>query len=106
MFNPQQMQKMMRQLGIKSKELDVEEVIFKTSTGDVRLIKPQVVEMDMQGNKTWQISGGEVVEKNYTDEDVDMVMDQAGVSREDAEKALVETKGDVAEAILKFKEDI
>ena len=38
------------------------------------------------------------------DEDIQTVVDQAGVSKEKAVKALEETNGDIAEAILKLSE--
>jgi len=38
--------------------------------------------------------------KLYTDEDIELVMQETGCSREEAVKALEETKGDIAEAIM------
>ncbi len=39
----------------------------------------------------------------FTDEDIELVMQEAGCSREEAIKALEETNGDIAEAILLIK---
>ena len=43
-----------------------------------------------------------ITENNIPDEDIEMVANQAGVTREAAEEALISTKGDLAEAILKL----
>jgi len=39
----------------------------------------------------------------YTEEDIELVMQEAGCSREEAIRALEETNGDIAEAILLIK---
>ena len=104
MINPAQMQKMMKQLGITSKELDASEVLIKTSSGTLVVRNPQVVEMKVQGKLMFQVVG-EVEELPYNDEDVELVMEQASVDREEAIKLLREAEGDVAQAImLKNKE--
>ena len=41
---------------------------------------------------------------NISEEDIKLVMEQAGVDYDSAKKALEETKGDLAEAILKLQE--
>jgi nascent polypeptide-associated complex subunit alpha len=38
-----------------------------------------------------------------SEEDVDLVSQQTGVSREDARKAIEDSNGDLAEAIIKIK---
>ena len=40
---------------------------------------------------------------NFTDSDVELVMAQAGVSKEEAQKALEEENGDLAGAIVRLK---
>jgi len=42
--------------------------------------------------------------KLYTEEDIELVVQETGCSREEAVKALEETKGDIAEAIMLLKE--
>ncbi len=100
MFNPQQMKQMMKQLGIKSRELDVEELVMKTSAGEIVLKNPQVLEMDMKGQKVYQVSGGERVEKAFNDEDVELVAEQAHISKELAVELLKKADGDIAQAIV------
>ena len=59
----------------------------------------------MMGQETFQISG-EVEEReseDFTDEDVEMVAEKAGVSQDEARKALQEFGG-IAEAIIGLKD--
>jgi len=107
-MNPRQMKKLMKQFGIKMEELEgVKEVVLKLEGREIVLKDPVVTVMVVQGEKTYQIIPGseevrEVVE--IPEEDIELVMEQAGVDRETALKALKETKGDIAEAILKLTE--
>ena len=104
-MNPRQMSGMMKQFGIKNQEVDAEEVIIKLKSGKViKIVEPQVQLIEMKGVKTYSLAGKEVEEEGYPDEDVKMVAEQANVSEEEAKKALTETKGDIAQAILKLKE--
>ncbi len=108
-MNPRQMKRIMRQMGIKMEELDgVEEVMIKLKGKEVILKNPSVAVMVIKGEKTYQIipeteEVREVLE--IPDEDVKLVMEQAGVDRETALNALKEAKGDIAEAILKLTEE-
>ncbi|NJE49733.1 nascent polypeptide-associated complex protein [Thermococcus sp. 9N3] len=105
-MNPRQMKKLMRQLGIKMEEMEgVKEVVLKLEGKEIVLKNPVVTVMVVQGEKTYQIVPGseevrEVIE--IPEEDIELVMEQAGVDRETALKTLKETKGDIAEAILKL----
>ena len=105
-MNPRQMKKLMRQFGIKMEEMEgVKEVVLKLEGKEIVLKDPVVTVMIVQGEKTYQIVPGseevrEVIE--IPEEDIELVMEQAGVDRETALKALKETKGDIAEAILKL----
>jgi nascent polypeptide-associated complex subunit alpha len=61
--------------------------------------------MTMQGVTTYQITGTPRFEEaapEIPNEDVTMVAAQADVPEEKAREALVATKGDIAEAILKL----
>jgi nascent polypeptide-associated complex subunit alpha len=126
-MDPRQMASLMRQFGIKNEEIKSNRVIIETLAGKKLIIdSPQVLEIDMQGQKSYQISGpvreigskdenpeaenvaqqlagstdSDEIEK-LADNDIGLVAEQAKVSREDARKALEETSGDIAEAILK-----
>lgn len=106
-MNPNQMKKMMKQMGIEMSEIDAEEVIIVTK-GEKWIFKnPSVVRITAKGVETFQISGSYEVKERVviSEEDVKLVMEQAGVSEEEARKALEEAKGDIAEALMKLTEE-
>lgn len=102
-LDPKKMQKMMKQMGLETEEVNAEEVVIKGE--DNYVVKdPKVTLIDMKGQKTFQIMG-EVQKgskKSYSDEDVETVAEKADVSEEEAEKALKESDGDIAEAIMEL----
>ena len=103
-INPKQMGKMMRQMGIRSEDLEAEKVEIKLKNGKKLIFKePQVQSIEMQGTKTYTIMGNPSEESGVPEEDVKMVAEQANVPKEKAKKALEESKGDIAEAIMKLK---
>ncbi len=108
--DPRQLKKLMDSMGIKSSEIRAGRVVIEGEGMDIVIENPQVTRIDAKGNVSFQVSG-EVreVEKNAAkveigEDDVKLVMQQAGVSDESlARSALEETNGDIAEAILKLK---
>jgi len=107
-LNPKKMQAMMKQLGMDQKEIPASRVtIEKADGGKIVIENPSVTKISMQGQESFQISGEEKEESakpEITDEDVKTIMEKANVSEEEARKALEESKGDLAEAILKLSE--
>jgi len=109
-MNPRKMQQMMKQMGIRQEEIAATEVIIKTSDKEIHILNPQVSKVNMMGQETFQIVG-EIQEREITSEpdisedDVQMVADQTGKDAETAKKALEDSDGDLAEAILKLKEE-
>jgi len=105
-MNPRQMNQMMKRLGINVKEIEnVEEIIIRTDTKEYIFDEAEVTVMDAQGSKTYQISGKPRVvarKEEIPKGDIDLVAEQTGKTKEQAKKALEETKGDIAEAILKL----
>ncbi|AEH07220.1 nascent polypeptide-associated complex protein [Methanothermococcus okinawensis] len=114
-----QMQKMMKDFGMDAEDLKAIKVTIELDDKILVFEKPKVQVMDMMGNKTYSITGkakkvkketekseikDEEVKLDITEEDIEMVMDQCNVSKEEAKKALEECKGDIAEAILKLSE--
>jgi nascent polypeptide-associated complex subunit alpha len=93
-------------MGLDMKTMDnVEEVIIKTDTKELYLIKPQVIEMKGKDSTIFQVVASDIEEKqrdvpSFKEEDIILVMQQANVSREKAMQALIESKGDMAQAIL------
>lgn len=102
-MNPRQMQKAMQKMGIKQEEIEADEVIIKQGAENLIIKNPQVTKVNMMGQETFQIVG-EITKENAgpSEEDIKTVMEQASVSAEEAKKALVESNGDLAEAILKL----
>jgi nascent polypeptide-associated complex subunit alpha len=106
MINPREMRRLMRQL--KAREIDAYEVIIKARDGDYIVEDPQVMYMEIQGQKMLQVIGEMKkieVEKEeetplYTEEDIQLVMQQTGCTEEEAKKALEEADGEPAEAII------
>jgi nascent polypeptide-associated complex subunit alpha len=60
--SPKQMEAMMRRMGIKTENVDATEVIIVKRSGKIILKDPSVTIMTVQGQKTYQISGREVIE--------------------------------------------
>jgi len=107
-LNPKRMEKMMKRMGIKVDEIDASQVIIKCADKDIVIDEPSVVRTNVQGQDMFQISGkiSESVSEasiEINEDDVKMVAEQAKVSEEKARKALEESNGDIAEAILKLK---
>ena len=103
-INPRQMEKMMKQMGMQMSHIDAEEVIIRTASKDIIIREPEVSKVNMMGQETFQIAG-QVEEKErskFTKEDIDMIVEQTGASREDAQKTLDDI-GDLAETILRLK---
>ncbi len=86
---------------MKTKQINARQVII--DLGDKKLVfdSPLVVEAELMGNKVFQVIGEPRIEENINEEDVKIIMEKTGVSREEAIKVLKET-GDVVDAIEKI----
>lgn len=102
-MNPRQMQRLMQQMGIKSEEIKASRVIIEKEGERTIIEDPQVTLIDMQGQRSYQIVGKERTEAAISADDVKMVAEQTGATEADARKALEESGGDIAEAIMKLK---
>ncbi|MBN2331228.1 MAG: nascent polypeptide-associated complex protein [Candidatus Aenigmarchaeota archaeon] len=103
-INPRQIEKAMKRMGMQAVPIEAEEVIIRTPDKDIVISNPQVTNINMMGQQTYQVVG-EAEEKprsRFSDEDVRMVMEKAGVGEAEAKTALDE-EGDIASAILKLK---
>lgn len=106
--NPKDIQKVMKQLGMKQEEIPAERVIIEKADGRIIIENPSVSKILMQGQETFQISGkireekanGEAQDKEQLEQDIRTIMEKTSCSRKEAEKALKQAKGDLAEAIL------
>jgi nascent polypeptide-associated complex subunit alpha len=86
---------------------DVEQVVIKTGSKEITIEEPEVAVLEVQGQKIFQVTGGKITEKaaerkpsEIAEEDVRLVADQTGKSPDEARRALEESGGDLAKAIL------
>ena len=107
-MNPRKMQQMMKQLGIQQVDIPATEVIIKTKDKTIIITNPSVAKVNMMGQVNFQVSGDVHEEEvssvpDISEEDVKTVMDQTGASRSAAKKAIEDSQGDLAEAILNLR---
>jgi len=104
-MSPKKLQQMMKQMGIDVEELEnVDRVIIQLPDKDLVFEDAKVTVMTAQGTKNYQISGEPVEQAKVSEEDIKLVIEQAGVSEEAAREALMTAGGDLADAILKLKQ--
>lgn len=106
-INPKQMEKLMKQMGVKQEEIDAEEVIIKCADKELVIRNPSVQKVNMMGQESLQITGRieeRSVEK-FNDDDVKLVVEQAGCSEERARKILEKNNWDIAKTILELNHD-
>ncbi len=118
-LNERNMRMAMRRMGMTTENLeDVTEVIIRRRSEEIVVEQPEVTVLTVQGMKTYQIAGNSrtrplgsgptpAASTNSApagppEEDVELVMGQAGVDRAAAIRALNEANGEPAEAILKL----
>jgi nascent polypeptide-associated complex subunit alpha len=121
-MNPRKMQQMMKQMGIDVTELDAEEVIIRTAEEELVFTDAQVTRMDAQGSQTYQVVGepesrelgagddGDAdteetpgADEAIPDDDVQLVVERAGVTPDEAREALAAEDGDLAAAITRLE---
>ncbi|KAG2472893.1 MAG: Nascent polypeptide-associated complex protein [Nitrosopumilales archaeon] len=100
------MRRMMDKMGLDMTEIpNVQEVIIKTDKKEIIIAKPSVTEMKAKDNSIFQVIADSYEEKElenpiFSDQDIELVSQQAGVNKEQAINALNESEGDLARAIL------
>ena len=114
-MNPREQKRMMQRMGMNMDSVpDVQQVIIRTANKDIVIDEPEVAILQVQGQKMYQVIGGQVSEQApsartvagtsakpvFSEEDVQLVADQTGKSLEKAKEALIEADGDLAKAIL------
>jgi nascent polypeptide-associated complex subunit alpha len=100
--NPAQMKGMMKKMGISQIELPVKRVIFEMEGSNIVVENPSVMQIKMQGQESFQVTGdvSEEAAEMFSDEDVAMVVGQTGKSEDEVRAALEKSEGDIAEAIV------
>lgn len=115
-INPKQLKQMertMKKMGMNMKELKgVEEVVIVLEDKELVIKDAEVSVMNAMGQETYQVSGkaeerikGSDAEEESTEisqDDIDLVASQTGKSKKEAEEALKEANGDLAEAIMRL----
>jgi nascent polypeptide-associated complex subunit alpha len=119
-LSPKKLDQMMKQVGLSVEEMnDVEEVVIKTADAELVFEDASVTIMDAQGSKMYQITGTPVKrpkrelapeqeeehEVSISAEDVEIVVEKAGCGAKEAKATLIETRGDLAEAISRLCEN-
>ncbi|MFP4119111.1 MAG: nascent polypeptide-associated complex protein [Candidatus Woesearchaeota archaeon] len=110
-MNSRQMKQAMKKMGVEQEELDAQQVIIRLADRDVIIDNPDVAKVNMMGQDTFQVSGGEMTEQSretapsIEEEDVTTVAEQAGVDSDRARQALEDTGGDIAQAIMTLQEE-
>lgn len=107
-IDPKKMKAMMKQMGIKQEDIEATEVVIKKSDGTSIIIdNPSVTKVVMQGQESWQISGEahEEMEMAYSEEDIKLVMEKTGKTREKCEEALERNDGDMAQTIIDLSQN-
>jgi len=111
-LRPREIRRMLNRMGIEASELEgVARVIIETEEKRIIIDEPRVSIMEMGGERIFQILGGSVSEEvleeevEFSEEDVQLVAQQAGVDMEKAREALKRTGGDLAKAILLCKSE-
>ncbi len=103
-MSPKKLQQMMKQMGIDVEQLDdVRKITIELSDKDLVFEDATVTIMTAGGTKTYQISGEPVERSKLNDDDIALVVEQAGVTDDEARHALQESGGDLAEAIMKLQ---
>ena len=101
-----EMRRMMDKMGLDMNEIpNVQEVIIKTDKKEIIVANPSVTEMKAKDNSIFTITTDSYEERElevpiFSDDDIQLVCQQAGVDEERARNALEESKGDLARAIL------
>ncbi len=110
-MDPRMLKRMMDSMGIKNTEIDTIRVILECPDKDIIIEGPNVSIIEAQGTKTYQITGGDISEKDKSkveinEDDIKFLEEQTGVLNKDKiKKAIEDSNGDMAQAILLLKND-
>ena len=107
-MNPRDVAKAMKRMGVQQKDIDAQQVIIRCEDQDIIIDNPQVAKVNMMGQESWQITGTAKEEKrsaqpDIKEEDIQTVMEQTGKNKKEAEEAIKEAKGDLAQAIINLQ---
>ena len=104
-MNPRDLAKAMKKMGIQQEELEAHQVIIKLADKELIFSDPNVVKVNAMGQMTYQITGTPEERPRETpisEDDVDTVVGQTKVDREQALTAIRKHRGDLAASILEL----
>jgi nascent polypeptide-associated complex subunit alpha len=110
-IDPKKMQAMMKQMGMSQEEIPAKRVIIECIDKNIIIENPSIMEVRMQGQTNFQISGNireeeanssskEDEDSKIVEEDIKTIIEKTDCSEDQAKKALEDSNGDLAEAIL------
>jgi nascent polypeptide-associated complex subunit alpha len=113
--NLRELRRMLKRYGVEVEELQgVKGVTISAEDYEIVIRDPQVAILNLGQQKVVQIvcsslervrrGAGEAPRPVVAEEDVEFVVEQTGVSREEAARAIAEAGGDVARAIMILQE--
>ena len=94
------MQPNLKKLLKHMEQIEAKEVRIVGENEDIIIENPRVFRVNMMGQEVFQITGNPKVEEKVKEEDVKLVMEKTGKSKEEVIKKLKENKGDIAKTIL------
>ncbi|MCX8189812.1 MAG: nascent polypeptide-associated complex protein [Candidatus Diapherotrites archaeon] len=107
-MSPSQMRRLMKDISMQ--ELNAKRVIIEMDGKKIVIENPKITSMQIQGQKTYTVLGKERVEEEtgmsteIAEEDISLVQQKTGKSRDEAIRALKEANNDLALAIKKLTE--
>ncbi|MEM3361816.1 MAG: nascent polypeptide-associated complex protein [Candidatus Anstonellaceae archaeon] len=108
MFGPnldsKQLSKMLKQFGVESSEIEAIEVVIKTPNYNIVIQQPQVIEIKVREEVSYQISGKIKKEQNISTEEIKLIMSKTSCSEQEAIEALKAANYDIAKAIIDIEE--
>ncbi len=103
MFNPKNMEKMMKQMGMKTEDVGAKKVVVDLGDEEMVFNDPELVKISVKGKDMFQLQGKFTKKgKGPSEEDIELVSEKAGVSKEEAKNALEEHE-DITDAIMSLK---
>ncbi len=87
----------------QTKQIDADRVEIISKNRKIVIEHPQVLQLKVMDQNVYQITGGNVkVEEilEFKEEDIKLIMEQTGKSKEEVLKKLKENNGDIAQTIV------
>ncbi|MFT4310870.1 MAG: nascent polypeptide-associated complex protein [Candidatus Woesearchaeota archaeon] len=108
-MNSRQAQQMMKKMGIQQQEIPVKELIMKCDDYILVIQNPQVSKVNMMGQQMYQVIGEAQqqaieTELHIDQQDIQTVVEQTGVSTQDAQAMIKKHNGDLAAAIMELRD--